>query len=117
MHRFHRQYFIILDGEHDDRHVGRVLHDSTKRFRAAAVGKVQIQQHDGGRFPAEGGEAIRQPVDAVDVHRSLAFDQPKAYQVGIAGVVFNQQYVRGLVIHYSPCVAGLQSRTRTPQLI
>jgi hypothetical protein len=51
MDRLHGQRFIILAGKHDDRYVGRVLHNSTKGFRAAAIGKVQIQQHDGGRFP------------------------------------------------------------------
>ena len=119
MDRLHRQDFIVLAGKHNDRNVGRVLHDPAKRIGAAAVGKVQIQQHDGRRFPVQEVEAGRQPGDAIHVDRSLAFDQAQAYQVGVAEVIFNQQYVRGrLAIHYSPYspilpgVAGLPNRTR-----
>jgi hypothetical protein len=43
MHRLHRQYFVILAGKHNHRHVGRMFHDPAEGFRPAAIGQVQVQ--------------------------------------------------------------------------
>lgn len=50
MHCLHGQGFVVLAGKHNYGHVRSVIHHTTKGFGAAAVGQVQVQQHDGGRF-------------------------------------------------------------------
>jgi hypothetical protein len=116
--RLEGQSLIVLAGEHHHRHIGRVFQHAAEGFRAAAVGQVQVQQHHGGCFPGQRSETLGQTRDTIYIHPGFAFDQAKADQVGISRVVFDQQYLRGWLVHYSPTLlvlAGWQSRTRILQ--
>jgi hypothetical protein len=115
MYRLDGQPLVVLAGKHDYRDAWRVFEDTAKGFGAAAIGQVQVEQNHRGRFPGQRIEPLRQPADTIDLYRGFAFDQAQANQVCISWVVFDQQYVRGLGIHYCPIlplVAGLPCRTR-----
>ncbi len=99
MDGLHGQHFVILAGEHDDRDIGRVFHEAAESFSAVAVGKVQVEQHQRRRFPGQRSKAIGQAVYAIHFDVRLAFHQAQADQVRVSRIVFNQQHVRGLVIH------------------
>ncbi len=47
MDRAGRQFFVVLPGEHDDGHAGRLLEHLAVGFRAVTVGKIQVEQHHG----------------------------------------------------------------------
>jgi hypothetical protein len=49
----HGQRLVVLTGQDHHRHIGRLFHDLSESFRAAAVGQVQIQQHHRRRFLAQ----------------------------------------------------------------
>src|SRR5258708_15998977 len=110
------QRLIVVAREEGEGGIGGVVDDGAKGLWAVAVGQVQVQQNQRGRFIGHRGEAIRQPVNTIHFDRGLAFDQAKTNQVCISRVVFNQQYTGSLVVHYSPCTGvGLPNRAGTVQ--
>jgi hypothetical protein len=64
-----------------------------------AVGKIQVEQHQRRCFHVQRRERVGQPGDTVHTHIRHAFLQAQAYQVGVSGVILNQQNMASIRFH------------------
>ena len=65
LHRGERERLVVVAGEHDDRHRGRVRVDLGEGLQAMAVGQRQVEQHQRGVVRRELLQAVRQAVGAM----------------------------------------------------
>ncbi len=101
LHRVQRHGLVVVAGQHDDRHGGRMRVHARERFQPEGIGQRQIEQHEPGLAAREVLEAARQAVGGVEVKRRRRVladhlqDEPR-----VARVVLDQEDV----VHRAQCL-------------
>jgi hypothetical protein len=101
-----RVVLVALAAEHDDRHERIRFLDLGNAIGAAAVGKIQVEQHDVELVVVEGRHGVGELGDACYVCLAVLLREGQTQEVGVVRVVLYQQY-----LHLQRCPLHSSGRT------
>ena len=96
LHRRQRHRLVVVAGEHDDRHRGRVRVDAREGLQPHGVRQRQIQQHQGGLAAGQALQAVRQAIGELQrERRRRVLADHLLDEARVARVVLDQEDVMG----------------------